>query len=71
MTKTEAIALAARELIAHGGPACLTDPHIALRAMDDAMALGGAPPKRRSRPRCAASASTPTPDHTPPRVHSP
>ncbi|GAA2838469.1 hypothetical protein RMN57_13150 [Kitasatospora sp. CM 4170] len=40
MNKTEAITEAAREVLAHGGPACLTDPHIALRAMDDAMALG-------------------------------
>ncbi|MBV6697457.1 hypothetical protein KV557_10005 [Kitasatospora aureofaciens] len=40
MTKDEAITRAAREVLAHGGPACLTDPHIALRAMDDAMALG-------------------------------
>ncbi|MFG3228131.1 hypothetical protein ACGF07_25565 [Kitasatospora sp. NPDC048194] len=40
MTKTEAIAKAAREVLAHGGPACLTDPHIALRAMAAALALG-------------------------------
>ncbi|WBP89519.1 hypothetical protein [Kitasatospora cathayae] len=40
MTKNEAIAKAAREVLAHGGPACLTDPHIALRAMGDALDLG-------------------------------
>ncbi|MFJ9448179.1 hypothetical protein ACIRRH_41145 [Kitasatospora sp. NPDC101235] len=40
MTKTEAIAAAAREVLAHGGPDCLTDRNIALRAVDNAMAMG-------------------------------
>ncbi|MFE2407102.1 hypothetical protein ACFXDE_02025 [Kitasatospora sp. NPDC059408] len=40
MTKEEAVSEAAREILAHGGPYCLTDPHIGLRAMGDAIALG-------------------------------
>ncbi|MFD7413512.1 hypothetical protein [Kitasatospora purpeofusca] len=40
MTKNEAVERAAREILAHGGPDCLSDPHIGLRAMDDALSLG-------------------------------
>jgi hypothetical protein len=40
MTKTEAIANAAREILAHGGPDCLTDPHIGVAAMSQALDLG-------------------------------
>ncbi|MFB7908132.1 hypothetical protein ACFC1T_17005 [Kitasatospora sp. NPDC056076] len=40
MTKEQAIAEAAREVLAHGGPDCLTDPHIGLRAMSRALELG-------------------------------
>ncbi|MFE5582540.1 hypothetical protein [Kitasatospora sp. NPDC056531] len=40
MTKEQAIAEAAREILAHGGPLALTDPHIGLRAMSRALELG-------------------------------
>ncbi|MFE6021629.1 hypothetical protein ACFQ6O_34515 [Streptomyces sp. NPDC056441] len=40
MNKQTVIETAAREVIAHGGPAALTDPHIATEAMRRALALG-------------------------------
>ncbi|MGA5820836.1 hypothetical protein ACPC54_23585 [Kitasatospora sp. NPDC094028] len=40
MTKNEAVREAAREILAHGGPNCSTDPHIGLRAMARAIDLG-------------------------------
>ncbi|MFH8380655.1 hypothetical protein ACH4E7_06895 [Kitasatospora sp. NPDC018058] len=40
MTKTEAIVRAAREVIAYGGPDCLTDPHVTLPALNDVMTRG-------------------------------
>lgn len=40
MDKQTAIETAAREVIAHGGPDALTDPHIATEAMGRALALG-------------------------------
>lgn len=38
--RQEAIENAAREVIAHGGPAALTDPHLAVNAMGTALDLG-------------------------------
>ncbi|MEU6535531.1 hypothetical protein [Streptomyces sp. NPDC047000] len=40
MDKKQAVKEAARELLAHGGPACRTDPHTALDAMRTALAAG-------------------------------
>ncbi|MFE2912836.1 hypothetical protein [Kitasatospora indigofera] len=40
MNRAEATANAAREILAHGGPDCLTDPHIGLAAMSRALDLG-------------------------------
>ncbi|WP_224274056.1 hypothetical protein [Streptomyces sp. LS1784] len=40
MNKAEAIEAAAREVLDHSGPDCLTDRLTTLRAVDDAMALG-------------------------------
>lgn len=38
--RQEAVENAAREVIAHGGPAALTDPHLAVNAMGAALDLG-------------------------------
>ena len=38
--RQQAVENAAREVIAHGGPAALTDPHQALDAMGTALNLG-------------------------------
>ncbi|MEU0627725.1 hypothetical protein [Streptomyces sp. NPDC005989] len=40
MNKQTAIETAAREVLAHGGPDALTDPHIATEAMGRALGLG-------------------------------
>jgi hypothetical protein len=40
MSKQTAIEEAAREVLAHGGPDCLTDPHDALSAMVRALDAG-------------------------------
>lgn len=40
MDKQTAIETAAAELLAHGGPACRTDPHIPLDAMRAALDAG-------------------------------
>ncbi|MHB9857637.1 hypothetical protein [Streptomyces sp. YIM S03343] len=40
MDKQTAVEKAAAELIAHGGPACRTDPHIPLDAMGVALDAG-------------------------------
>lgn len=40
MTRQEATQLAAREVLAHGGPDCLTDPRQVRRAMKQAHDLG-------------------------------
>ncbi|MFJ8852343.1 hypothetical protein [Streptomyces sp. NPDC102437] len=40
MDKQIAIGTAAREVLAHGGPDALTDPHIATEAMGHALDLG-------------------------------
>lgn len=40
MNKQQAIEEAAREVLAHGGPECLTDPHAALGAMGRALDAG-------------------------------
>ncbi len=40
MNRAQAVADAAREILAHGGPDCLTDPHIGLAAMGQALDLG-------------------------------
>jgi hypothetical protein len=40
MNKQQAIEAAAREVLAHGGPDCLTDPKQVMRAMDRAYDLG-------------------------------
>jgi alkylhydroperoxidase/carboxymuconolactone decarboxylase family protein YurZ len=39
-SKDQLIENAAREVIAHGGPACLTDPHQVLVAMNAALDAG-------------------------------
>ena len=40
-SKDQLIETAAREVIAHGGPACLTDPHQVMDAMKAAQDAGG------------------------------
>lgn len=40
MDKQQAITEAAREVIAHGGPDCATDPHTPLNAMGRALDAG-------------------------------
>jgi hypothetical protein len=40
MDKQQAVQEAAREVLAHGGPDCLTDPHIPLNAMGAALDAG-------------------------------
>ncbi|MDX3162420.1 hypothetical protein PV516_01215 [Streptomyces scabiei] len=40
MDKTQAVQEAARAVIDHGGPDCLTDPHIPLAAMGAALDAG-------------------------------
>ncbi|MYR55538.1 hypothetical protein GTY54_04510 [Streptomyces sp. SID625] len=40
MDKQTVIDEAARELLAHGGPACLTDPHVPLAAVERAFEAG-------------------------------
>jgi hypothetical protein len=40
MDRQQAIQAAAREVLAHGGPDCLTDPHIPLNAMGAAIDAG-------------------------------
>jgi hypothetical protein len=40
MTRQEAVEEAARAVREHGGPDCLTDPHIPTRAIDRALQLG-------------------------------
>ncbi|MEV5770100.1 hypothetical protein AB0L49_02350 [Streptomyces antimycoticus] len=40
MTKEEAVREAAREVIEHGGPACLTDPREVMRAVGRALDAG-------------------------------
>lgn len=40
MNKDQAIEQAARDVLAHGGPDCLTDPHIATTSMSRALDLG-------------------------------
>ena len=40
MDRQHAIEEAAREVLAHGGPACLTDPHTTLDAMGRALDAG-------------------------------
>ncbi|MFB7359583.1 hypothetical protein [Streptomyces gardneri] len=39
-TRQQAIENAAREVIAYGGPAALTDPHLSVNAMGAAIDLG-------------------------------
>lgn len=40
MDKQQLVAEAAREVIAHGGPDCLTDPRISVEAMGRALEAG-------------------------------
>ena len=40
MHQQQAVEEAAREVLSHGGPECLTDPHIPLAAMGRALAAG-------------------------------
>ena len=40
MDKQQAVQEAAQAVIAHGGPDCLTDPHIPLNAMGAALDAG-------------------------------
>lgn len=40
MNKRDAVERAAREVLAHGGPAALTDPQIPVDAMNAALDLG-------------------------------
>ncbi|MGW5130372.1 hypothetical protein [Streptomyces sp. NPDC004135] len=40
MDRQTAIEEAAREVLAHGGPDCLTDPHVPLVAMSRALDAG-------------------------------
>ncbi|MBD9721949.1 hypothetical protein PV755_09420 [Streptomyces caniscabiei] len=40
MDKQQAVQEAARAVIDHGGPDCLTDPHIPLNAMGAALTAG-------------------------------
>ncbi|MFE6079988.1 hypothetical protein [Streptomyces virginiae] len=40
MDQQQAVEEAARAVIEHGGPDCLTDPHIAVAAMGRAISLG-------------------------------
>ena len=40
MEKQQAVQDAARAVIEHGGPDCLTDPHIPLEAMNRALEAG-------------------------------
>lgn len=40
MDRQQAIETAAREVLAHSGPDCLTDPHIPLNAMGAALDAG-------------------------------
>jgi hypothetical protein len=40
MNRQQAVEVAAREVIAHGGPACLTDPKQVMRAVGRALDAG-------------------------------
>jgi hypothetical protein len=55
MDRQEAVEIAAREVLAHGGPDALTDPRLAVDAMNAALDLGAthadiAAEVRRQRP---------------------